>query len=53
MYYYDTQFNNIKMNYETPKFLQQNIHMVLDDHQGFDPKNNFILTNPNSVFSKN
>jgi hypothetical protein len=49
MYYCDTQFNNIKINYETPKFLQQNMHMVSNEHQGFDPKNNFILTNLNSV----
>lgn len=49
MYYYDTQFNIIMMNSKTPKFLQQNIHMVLDDHQGFDPNNNFLPANPSSM----
>jgi hypothetical protein len=37
------------MNSKTPKFLQQNTHIVLNDHQGFDSKNNFILANPTSM----
>ncbi len=36
------------MNFATPEFLQQNIHMVSYDHQGFDSKNNYVPANPNS-----
>jgi hypothetical protein len=42
------KFNIIEMNSATLEFLQQNIHMVSYDHQGFDSKNNYVPTNPNS-----
>jgi len=47
------KFNVIEINSATPEFLQQNIHMVSYDHQGFDSNNNYILANSNSGVSKN
>jgi hypothetical protein len=47
------KFNIIEINSATPKFLQQNIHMVSYDHQGFDSNNNYILANSNFGVSRN
>ncbi len=47
--YYNSPFNNIKMNSSTSKFLFQNVWITSYDHHESNPKHHYIIASLNSV----